>query len=182
MPAGVESVRRFVQDQHLGIAEQGMPDAQPLPHAEGVVADASPPLLGTEADQREDLVGPGPCQSHHGCPQGQDFPTGTTGMLRGGIEQHADASPGVAEGRIGHPEHRRGATAGRRQSDEHAERGGLARTVRAEEPGDRPRGCVEGDRVDGGVRAVPLRESFYSDHAVSVLRWPAPAHRAPVGV
>ena len=39
----VEAVGRLVEDQHLGVADQGGRDAEPLAHAERVVAD---PALG----------------------------------------------------------------------------------------------------------------------------------------
>jgi hypothetical protein len=56
---GVQAVGRLVQDQHLGVPQQRVRDAESLAHAQGVVADAPPGLLGGEADQAEHLVDPG---------------------------------------------------------------------------------------------------------------------------
>jgi hypothetical protein len=52
----VEAVGRLVEDQHLGVAEQGVRDAQPLAHAQRVVADAPLGLDGVQAHQVEHLV------------------------------------------------------------------------------------------------------------------------------
>ena len=41
----VEAVGRLVEDEDLGVAEQRVGDAQPLPHAEGVVAEPAVGLL-----------------------------------------------------------------------------------------------------------------------------------------
>jgi hypothetical protein len=39
---GVEAVGRLVEDEDARLAEQRVRDAEPLPHAERVVADPSP--------------------------------------------------------------------------------------------------------------------------------------------
>src|SRR3712207_7630354 len=42
-PLRVEAVCRLVEDEHLGIAEEGRGEAEPLPHPERVAAHASSP-------------------------------------------------------------------------------------------------------------------------------------------
>jgi len=55
---GVEAVGRLVQDQHLGVAEQGGGQAETLAHAEREPAD--PPAGGVgQADLAQDRIGPG---------------------------------------------------------------------------------------------------------------------------
>lgn len=51
----VEAVRRFVEDQSAGVAQQRMGHAESLTHSEREAADA-PVGLVLETDQREDLV------------------------------------------------------------------------------------------------------------------------------
>jgi hypothetical protein len=55
---GVEPIGGLVEDQHLGVAEESVGDAQALPHAEGVVADPAVGFLGREADLVEHLRDP----------------------------------------------------------------------------------------------------------------------------
>ena len=54
--------------------------------------------------------------------------------------------------------HRHVASAGCVQTQDHPHRGGLARTVRAEEPGHQPRPDGEAQVIDGRGRAVALGE------------------------
>ena len=52
---GVEAVGRLVEDQELGVAQQGGGEPEPLPHAERVAADAAA-AGARELDQLEHLV------------------------------------------------------------------------------------------------------------------------------
>ena len=52
----VEAVGRLVEDEHLRVAEQGVRDAEPLAHAERVVADPPVRLLVGQADELDHLV------------------------------------------------------------------------------------------------------------------------------
>ena len=54
----VEAVGGLVEDQHRRVAEQGVGDAEPLPHAERVVAHPALGLGRRQRDQREHLVDP----------------------------------------------------------------------------------------------------------------------------
>src|SRR6476469_9255861 len=51
----VEAVGRLVEDEHLGVAEEGVGDAEALAHAEGVVAHPPVRLLLGEADELDHL-------------------------------------------------------------------------------------------------------------------------------
>ena len=54
----VEPVGRLVEDQHLRVADQRRREAEPLPHAQGVVAHAPRRLRRGQADEVEHLVDP----------------------------------------------------------------------------------------------------------------------------
>ena len=62
---GVETRRRLVEDEQLGVAEQRLGDAHPAAHAAGQGADPAAGDVG-QADQVDDpayLVVPGPARS-----------------------------------------------------------------------------------------------------------------------
>ena len=136
---GVHAVGRLVEDQHGGVAHQRRPDAEPLAHAERVVADAA--LAGAaEADPLEHLRGPraaagraaGPSAAASRCPvrpgcwaeASSITPTTRPGFGCDGVRDAVD----------GHPTGRR-----RGEPGHHPQGGGLAGAVRAEEAGDRCR-------------------------------------------
>ena len=94
---GVEAVGGLVEDQHARVAEQRVGDAEPLAHAERVVADA---LLGGRVRRQPDALehlGDARARStpRTSAATAQHLAAGAAGVLGGGVEQHADARPGL---------------------------------------------------------------------------------------
>jgi hypothetical protein len=79
--SGVQPIGRLVEDEDLRVAEEGVRDAEPLPHPEGVVADAPSGLGRGEADELEHLFDPAPRETHHLLGEAQDLPAGAAGVL-----------------------------------------------------------------------------------------------------
>ena len=103
----VEPVGRLVEDEHLRVAEQGVGDAEPLPHAQGVVPDAA---LGLRAVRptSSSISSTRRRQPHHIGAEFEDLAAGAAGVLRRGVEQDADMAArvgqlGVAERRARWP-------------------------------------------------------------------------------
>ena len=110
MPAGSKPVGGLVEDEHLGVTEQGVGDAEALPHAQGVVAHSAAGFTIGEADQLEHLLDPRSRAGPSSCgATREDLAAGAAGVLGGGVEQHADVEPGV--GQVSEPaaQHVRGA-------------------------------------------------------------------------
>ena len=131
---------------------------EPLPHAQGVVADPSSRLGGGEADQLQHLVDAAAGETHRLLGQGEDLATGASGVLRGRVQQDPDLEPGV--GQLGEPApgDLGGAVRGRGQADDDPHRRRLAGSVGPEEPGDPARLGGERDVVHGDEPAVPHGE------------------------
>ena len=164
----VESVGGLVQDQHLRVTEQCVRDAEPLPHAEGVVADPAVALAAGQADDLEHLVDPATGQPHHGGAEAKDLAAGPAGVLRRGVQQDADVPAGVGELGVRDAQDGAATRGWRGQPGHHAHRGRLACPVGTEEAGDGPGLGSEGHAVDGKVCAVALAEFFDSDHGSSL--------------
>ena len=64
---------------------------------------------------------------------------GAAGLQRRGVQQRAQPGQRPAEGPVGPPADQRAAFVGGVQAEDHPHRGGLARAVRADEPGHLPR-------------------------------------------
>ncbi len=162
----VEAVGGLVEDQHLRVADEGGRDAEALAHAEGVVADPAARLLVGEADDGEHLVDPALRHPHRALGQGEDLAAGAAGVLRGGVQQHADLTPRV--GQLGEVAAEDGGLAGGRggEPDHDAHGRGLAGAVGAQEAGD-PAG-LGGERhvVDGPEAAVRLGQVGDGDHGL----------------
>ena len=166
---GVEPVGGFVEDEDLGITEEGMCDAEALAHAEGVVAHAASGLFVGEADQVEHLVDPSRGQTHQLLREGEDLATCPAGMLRGRVEEHPHL--GTRVGQVGEPapEDVGAARARWSEADDDPQGGGLPGPVGAEEPGD-PAGLRgERDMVDRGEVAVLLGDRLDGDHRASPI-------------
>ncbi len=67
-----------------------MCDAEPLTHAERVVANAAPCLRRSQADELQHVVDPASREAHHLLAQAQDLAACAPGVLRRGVEEHAD--------------------------------------------------------------------------------------------
>jgi hypothetical protein len=153
---GVEPVGGFVEDEDLGLAQEGVCDAETLPHPERVVADAARGLVIGETDQLKHLVDAPGRQAQHLRGEGEDFASGAAGVLRGRVQQDADFGSGVRQIDEAAAQDVCGAVGGRGEAHDDAHRGGLPGAVRAQESGDAPRLGGEGDIVDGGILAVTL--------------------------
>ena len=74
-----------------------MRDAEPLAHAERVVAHPAVGLLLGEADPVQHLLDPERGQAHGALGDGEDLPPGAAGVLGRGVEQDADLEAGVGQ-------------------------------------------------------------------------------------
>ena len=108
--------------------------------------------------------------------------------MRAGWKPRASSTaPTTVAGRrsaaYGTPSISRGAGAGPDQPEQHPQGGGLARSVRPEEPGDLPRLDVEAEPVDGGDRTEPLAQLVRREPAGGFGHGPifpaAPANGTP---
>ena len=168
---GVEAVGRLVEDEDPGVSQQGVRDAEPLTHPEGVVADPAPGLRRGQADQLQHLVDPAAREPHHLLAQAQDLPTRTPGVLRRGVEEHADLQPRVGQVGEAATGHVRIATGRWGEPGDDPQGGGLPGPVGAEEAGDAAGRGGEADVVDGGEAAVGLGDVLNGDHRGSSWWW-----------
>ena len=155
----VETVGRLVEDQHRGVADQRGRDAEPLAHAERVVAHPALRLVLGEADPLQHPPDAVAGQAHRAGGDGEDLPAGASRVLGRGVEQDTDLAAGV--GQVGV------ATAVDRSTvpDVGGVRPTMTRMVvdlpaplGPRKPVTRPAGGGERDVVDGGEPAVPLGE------------------------
>ena len=96
---GVEAVGRFVEQQHLGLSQQGAGEGEALAHAEREAAGAL--VRGTlESDLAEDLVDPihGDRAERGGRPQ--MVPGCSAGVHAAGVEHRADDACGTLKSRV----------------------------------------------------------------------------------
>ena len=157
-PGRVEAVRRLVEDEDLGVAQQRVRDPQPLAHAERVLANALARCGAVEADEVEQAVDTARVDAHQlGGDRERLAPT-TTAVLSGGVEQDPDAAAGVGEVSQAAAEHERLAGVRLGEPREHPERRRLAGAVGAEEPGHGSGLDAEGDVLDDSLPAEPLGE------------------------
>ena len=153
---GVQTVDGLIEDEDVGVSQEGGGDAQTLPHPEAEPLD---PLLGHrgESGHVQDLVHPvdGDAVGH-----GQLRQVGP-GRLRSvqtlGVQQGADGAQRGVEVLVLLAGHGHGA--GRRlvQAHDHAHGGGLACAVGAQEAGNGARLDGERDVVYSDLVAVALR-------------------------
>ena len=181
-PGRVQPVRRLVQDQQLGVAEQAGRHAEALAQGRRVGGDpVTGPLAQAHPLQRrlDPAVGsrlPG---------RGEDpevFPPGEVAVEARLPDQGAHLPEGQAPlRRDGDPEHAHGSGAGRGQAEHHADQDGLAGTLRSGEAERAAPGNGEGHVVDhrpaaeflgqpghlqgrGVIHAVILRRSGRWEH------------------
>ena len=164
----VEAVGGLVQDEHRGVSQERVRDAEPLLHAERVVAQPALGLGLRQRDQLEHLVDPGRRQAHGLGAEGQDLATGASGVLSGRVEQDADVATWVRDVLVEVPSDGDPTTGGGGQTHHDPHGGGLPGAVGAEEAGH-PAGLGhEADVVDGREGAVLPRESLDGDHGPSL--------------
>ena len=102
MPGRVEPVRRLVEHQHRRVAEQGLGEAEPLPHAEREPADPAVGVL-READQAEHLVDPGAGEARCLGQEPQVVARRPAGVEARGLERGPDRAQGVLQVAVAPP-------------------------------------------------------------------------------
>jgi hypothetical protein len=172
----VETVGGLVEHEDLRLPQEGVRDAEPLPHAERVVADAPARLLVGQADEREHLVDAARGQPHGARADREDLPARAAGVLRRGVEEDADLRAGVGDVAVAHPADGRRTLRRGRQSGDDAHRRRLAGTVRPEEAGHGAGTAREADVVDGREAGVRLREVLDLDHGPTLADVDPAAH------
>jgi hypothetical protein len=130
---GVEAVRRLVEDQQLGIAEQRRRRPQALPHAERVGRDA-PRGRALELDQPKHLLDARAWQVDRVDQHAEMVAAGSARMEVGSFERRSHPAARLRQLRIGPPEDERPTGRRRREPHDHAKRRRLAGAVGAEEP------------------------------------------------
>ena len=145
---GVQAVRRLVEDEHAGVAEQRGREAESLAHAHAVLAGA---LAGGggDAGQLEQLVDPRQ-RDRAGVRQDAQVVAAAAARVEvRGLQRGPHGAERVGEVDVALAVDRRGAARGVDQPEQHAQRRGLAGAVGPEEAGD-PAGLdVEAQVVDG---------------------------------
>ena len=167
----VEAVRRLVEQQQLGPAEQHPGEAEPLAHALRVGLHPALDRVAEPGDRERAVeVGVGPAASppasHHSRRFRIPERCGTNAACSIIVPTRASSrAPGLHP-----PAEQRGLARGRAdQADEHPQRGGLARAVRTEQPADLALLDLEVEARDGLHAAVALREAAHGDHRASVM-------------
>ena len=131
----VQAVDRFVEHQHLRVAEQRGGDAETLAHAEGESLRSLTRHL-RQADKLKHLTNPPPGQAV-GLGQAEQVAVGTAAAVdRLGVQQGAHLPHRLGQLAEVLAVHGDGALGGAVQPQDESHGGGLARPVRAEEAGD----------------------------------------------
>ena len=159
---GVQAVRRLVEDDRLGVAEQRGCEAETLTHTHRVPAG---PLAGRrrDADQLEHLVDPAIRDPRGGRHHSQVVAATAAGVEVRRLEGGPDLEQGGRDVVVGHAADRGGAGGRPDQAEQHPQRGGLAGPVGAEEAGDASGLDREVEVLDGGEVAEALGEAVYLD-------------------
>ena len=163
-PLRVEAVGGLVEDQHLGVAEQRVREAEPLAHAERVLTDPPPGCRLVEADELQQRVDALRRHADGLRGDGERLAAAAPGVLRGGVEQDPDAPSGVRQVAVVPAEDPRFAAVGLCQADEHPHRRGLAGAVGAEEAGDGAGFAAEADVGDDRPSSEPFGDVVGFDH------------------
>ena len=155
----VEAVSRLVEKNELGAVDEGGGEAEALLHAGGVALDR--PIGGAgDADEVEDFVDAGGADA--GVEAGDELevaPGGEVGDEAGGADEGADAAQGSDAGRADWlAEELDVAGGGMDEAQGHADGGGLAGAVGAEEAEDFAAVDGEVDAGDGADGAVVLTQ------------------------
>ena len=145
-----------------GIAQQGGGEPEALSHPE---REPAGPLGGHrgEADQVEDLLDAALVDPVGQRQAAQMVGGAAAGMERFGVEQGADLEERLAVVGERPPVDQRRTRRGIVEAEDHAQRGGLAGAVGAEEPGDPSGVDVEAEMVHGDGLAVALGQLPYLD-------------------
>ena len=165
--ARVEAGRRLVQEQHRGAVDERCGEVEPTTHASAVglgrpiggvgQAEALQQLVGAIAHPPDGLV-------HELADEPEVLPSREVLVHGRVLAGQPDALPDLL-GVLGHvdAEHRGAAGIGPQDRGEDAHGGGLAGTVRAEQPEDGASGYGEVDAVEGADGAEAPDETFHLD-------------------
>ena len=164
----VETVRRLVEHEQLGPAEQRPGDAEPLAHALRVRLDLAVDRVAEAGDRERAVdVGIGEAVAAR-LPVGLEVgDAGEVGHERRVLDHRADAPQLRAPRPHVLAEEARLAAVGVDETDEHAQRRRLAGAVRAEQAADLARADGEVEVVDGEHGAVALGEVADLDRRAS---------------
>ena len=176
---GVEPVRRFVEDQHAGVAEQGVRESEALAHAERESADLPPRDIG-EADEAEHLVD-APLRDARGTRVHAEVVHGRAARVEARrLERGTHRVQGMGEIGVALAADGRGARGGPHEPQHDAQARGLAGAVRAEEAGHGARLHARREPVDRRHRPEALGHVGELEHVsvghggTSRRRWRSP--------
>ena len=170
----VDGGRRLVEDEDVRRLHQRVRDAEALLHAARVRLDAVVGTVG-QTDLLEDLVHRGlglatfePVEAGR---VAQVLAAGEAAVEADGVGEVADPTLDLA-GMSGRIEADDARLAARRlgQTEEHEDRGGLARAVRPEQPEDLAGSDLQIELVDRGQRVVALRQRPGPDERAGLAR------------
>src|SRR4029453_401634 len=163
----VEPVRRLVEHEDAGIAEQRSREAQPLAHAERVTAGAA--SRGTlKVDDVENLLDPRARDSGCRSQNPQMISPGAARMEVCRLEHRPNLLRRRLELTVEPPHDGRPAGARVNEAEDHAQRGCLPRAVWPQKSGDRALANLEAQVVDRKRLPEPLREVLDLDHGSGV--------------
>ena len=144
---GVETVRRLIEDQHTGVAEERIGQAEALAHAERESADLAAGDVG-EADRAERLVDAG-CRDARGVRVDLQMPRGAAaGVEARRLEGGPDGLQRSGQLRVALAADRRRSAGRSDEPQQDAQRRRLAGAVGSEEAGDDAGLDPGGERVD----------------------------------
>jgi signal transduction histidine kinase len=165
---GVETVGRLVEDQQLGVLEEGGRYAEPLLHAQRVRREAIAGAVG-ELHHVETIGDALARCSHQSRQDAQVVPAGQVGVERRPFDERTDTGETLGmPGRV--TEHRCRSARGTDEAQQHAQGARLAGTIRPEEAIYLPAPHLERQPIDGDpFPAERLGEVMGLDHAVGFI-------------
>ena len=160
---GIEPVHRLIEEEHLGITEERCGDAEPLPHAERVLAGSLSGDRG-EAHRVENLVD---SAQRDAVRLGEHAKVGAGTAARVDrlcFQKGADLVQRPRKVVIVTSVHGDVAGVRRVETHDHPHRRRLAGSVRAEEPRHDTRPYLKAELIDGHLGPVPLGQGLGFDH------------------
>ena len=161
----VEPVGRLVQDQQFRILQQCRGQTEALLHAQRVRGELVAAPVG-EADDRQHFLHARVRHRAVARERAQVVPAAEVGIEGGRLDEHADVDQCPRVARLG-VEHPHGARGRADQTEQDAQRRGLAGAVGSEEAVDLAPAHGEVELVDGTVLAVPFGQSVCLDQVVA---------------
>ena len=178
---GVEARERLVEDQHVGLVEQGADQLHALLVAERKVFELVVDPIG-EAELAEPAASASRSATLRSMPRSCAEEAQLLGDAHRRVQaallgQVPEAAPHLEVDRLAVEAHAPGIEGGEPEHGPHG--GGLAGAVRAEEPGDRTRFDRERHPVEGGDRTVVTDEAVDFQHAAPRYRGSSEPQPAP---